>query len=345
MGRHRKNQLAPASSGFVPFSVEMDSDLRPLTLSDVPALTALRAAAEHVDRSGMHFDEDDIRSELTDPKLDLAANTVGVRQDGRLVAFAALYEPERVRDVVRFEASAAVDPDRRGHGTGGELIRWMRRRARAVHAERGYDVPGELLLAGVATNTGLAALARRTGFAPCRHWAGMTHGLGAGSIPRVAVPEGLRLVPYTPAYEEATRLAHNGAFTDHWDFTGADAEDWKAWGPAGHSFRAELSALLLDADDRVAAYLLTDEYAADTAATGLRSCTLAFLGTLPAHRGRGAARALLAHTLHEARRLGYDRAELVVDTESPTGAPALYAWAGFRPGVRFVTYAGPLTDC
>ncbi|WP_344021644.1 GNAT family N-acetyltransferase [Streptomyces luteireticuli] len=323
----------------------MDIALRALTLSDVPALTALRAAAEHADRSGMHFDETDIRSELTDPKLDLAAGTVGAWQGTRLVGFAALYEPERVRDVARFEASAAVDPALRRHGIGTELIGWMRRRARTVHAERGYDAPGELHLSGVATNTGLAALARHTGFTPCRHWAGMTHELRDGGIPHAAVPEGLRLVPYTPAYEEATRLAHNDAFTDHWDFGGADAEDWKAWGPAGHSFRAELSGLLLGAGDRVAAYLLTDEYAADTAATGLRSCTLAFLGTRPDHRGRGAARALLAHTLHAARRLGYDRAELVVDTESPTGAPALYSWAGFRPGVRFVTYSGPLTGC
>ncbi|MBH1935803.1 GNAT family N-acetyltransferase [Streptomyces sp. AV19] len=323
----------------------MDIALRALTLSDVPALTALRAAAERADRSGMHFDETDIRSELTDPKLDLATDAVGAWQGAQLVGFATLYAPERVRDVVRFEAAAEVDPARRGHGVGGELIRWMRERARAVHAERGFDAPGELLLSGVATNTGLAALARRTGFTPCRHWAGMTHDLRPGGVPRAAVPAGLRLVPYTAAYEEATRLAHNDAFTDHWDFTGADPEDWRAWGPAGHSFRPELSALLLEPDGRVAAYLLTDEYAADAAATGVRACTLAFLGTRPAHRGRGAARALLAHTLHEARRLGYDRAELVVDTESPTGAPGLYRWAGFRPGVRFVTYAGPLTGC
>ncbi|WP_049717596.1 GNAT family N-acetyltransferase [Streptomyces caatingaensis] len=277
---------------------------RPLTPADAPALTALRAAVERADRSGTHFDETDIRSELADPKLDLAADSVGLWRNGQLTAYAALYQPERVRDVVRFEAAAAVHPAHRRQGLGGELVRRLRHRARAVHAERGHTAPGELLLTGVATNTGLAALAHRTGFTPRRHWAGMTHDLHPDRIPRAAVPEGLRPVPYTPDHEEATRLAHNEAFADHWDFTGTDTEDWRAWGPGGPSFRAGLSGLLLDSGDRVAAYLLTDAYAADAAATGVRSCTLAFLGTRRAHRGRGAARALLARTLHRARELG-----------------------------------------
>ncbi|MFI1801712.1 GNAT family N-acetyltransferase [Streptomyces sp. NPDC020379] len=290
----------------------------------------------------MHVDETDVRETLADPKLDAERDTAGVWHDARLVAYAMVYPPERVRDVMRFETAAAVDPDWRHRGLGTQLVRWMRTRARAVHTERHCDAPGELLLSGVAANTGLTALAESTGFAPCRYWFSMTYDVRAGTAQNTVPPEGLRLVPFRMAYDEATRLAHNEAFKDHWDFTGTDETDWRFWATGSGSFREELSALLLDADGQVAAYLLADEYAADTAATGQRTCTVAFLGTLPAHRGRGAARTLLAHTLGEARRLGYDRAELVVDTASATGALGLYQDVGFTVDRKFVTYAGPL---
>ncbi|NJP80969.1 GNAT family N-acetyltransferase [Streptomyces sp. AA8] len=320
----------------------MDFMMQPLRTADIPALTELRKRVEHTDGTGVHADEADVHEELADPKIDKELNTTGVWRDGRLVAYAMVYTPDRVRDVVRFETGAAVDPDWRRQGLGAELVRWMRTRARAIHAERNDAMPGELLLSGVATNSGLAALATDTGFAPCRHWFGMTHDLHTGAVRNSALPANLRLVPFDMAHDEATRLAHNEAFQDHWDFTEADETEWRIWRTGNRSFRKELSALILDTDDQVAAYLLADEYTADTAATGQRSCTVAFLGIRRAHRGHGAARALLAHTLDEARRHGYDQAELVVDTAGTTGALSLYQDAGFTVNRRYITYAGPL---
>ncbi|MFC5720880.1 GNAT family N-acetyltransferase [Streptomyces gamaensis] len=320
----------------------MDIVFRPLTEADIPALAGLRAAVERADRTGMHCDAADVREQITDPKLDLTRNAVAAWHDGHLAAYATVYEPEPVRGVLRFETAGAVHPAWRRRGLGTELIRWMRDRARAMHTEHAADVPGELLLAGVAGDTGLAALAERTGFAPCRYWFSMSRDLRTEPLPHATPPDGLRLTPFAWEDDEAVRLAHNEAFADHWDFTGADRADWRAWGTGARSFRPELSAVLSDAVGRVAAYLLADEYAADTAATGHRSCTVGFLGTLPAHRGRGAARALLSHTLRAARRQGCERAELVVDSANPTGALGLYERLGFATDRMFVTYAGPL---
>ncbi|MCF3102122.1 GNAT family N-acetyltransferase [Streptomyces roseoverticillatus] len=320
----------------------MNATFKPLDTSDARDLAALRAEVERADRSGAHEDETDALHALTDPKLDLAHNTVGAWQGSRLVAYAMLYEPEGVQDVARFDTAAAVHPDLRRRGIGTRLVDWMRRRAEAIRTERHPGIPAELLIDGTSTNAGLAALAEHTGFEPCRYWFTMAHDLHPDRLPTADVPAGLRLVPFATALDEATRGAHNDAFRDHWNHTETDTTDWNTWFTGHHSFRAGLSALLLTPDDRVAAYLLADEYVADGAATGRRTCTIDHLGTRPAHRGRGAARALLAHTLAEAGRRGYDKAELVVDAANPTGALKLYERMGFATEREFVTYARPL---
>ncbi|MCD9142755.1 GNAT family N-acetyltransferase [Streptomyces albireticuli] len=324
----------------------MDIVFRPLEAADIAALAALREEVERTDRTGIHHDLADIREEFTDPKLDLAHDTLGAWQGTRLVAYALVYEPETVRGVLRFDTAGAVDPAYRRRGLGTRMVDWMRARARALHAERAAEVPGELHLDGISTNAGLAALAERAGFAPSRYWFTMSRDLrtAATSLPEAAAPAGLRLAPFAWSYDEAVRLAHNEAFLDHWDFAEADEADWRTWNTGSRSFRADVSAVLLDAGDHVAAYLLADEYDADTAATGVRSCAVAHLGTRRAYRGKGAARALLAHTLRAARDQGYDRAELVVDTANPTGALGIYESLGFVNKRTLVTYAGPLGE-
>ncbi|GGN49275.1 N-acetyltransferase [Streptomyces kronopolitis] len=320
----------------------MTLHLTPLTTADARDLATLRDEVEHVDRTGLHEDETDVSQQLTDPKLDLAHHTIGLRQGSQLVAYAMVYEPERVGDIARFETAATVHPDRRRQGIGTRLVDWMRGRAEAIRAARHPGVPAELLIDGLAGDAGFAALARHTGFAPRRYWFSMTHDLRADRLPAPGVPDGLHLTPFEPSLDEATRHAHNDAFRDHWNHTETDRTDWDTWFTGARSFRAGLSSLLLDADGSVAAYLLADEYVADHAATGYRACTIGHLGTRQSHRGRGAARALLAHTLAEAREQQYDKAELVVDAANPTGALGLYERMGFTTERQFVTYARPL---
>ena len=59
-------------------------------------------------------------------------------------------------------------------------------------------------------------------------------------------------------------------------------------------------------------------------------------------RRRGLARALLAGSLVAAREAGFTSASLGVDTDSPTGATALYESLGFVPEKTFTTYRKPL---
>ncbi len=59
-------------------------------------------------------------------------------------------------------------------------------------------------------------------------------------------------------------------------------------------------------------------------------------------RRRGLARALLAGSLVAAREAGFTSASLGVDTDSPTGATALYESLGFIPDKTFTVYRKPL---
>lgn len=252
--------------------------------ADVPAWLDLRGDAERVDRTGHHVDADDLAEELENPKLDLERDTLTLWDGARMVAYALVHAPDGAVDAARFRGDAAVRPEWRRQGLGRHLVAWMDSRARALYAEGFTHLPGELLISGKSGDANLLALAASASFTACRWWFEMTHPLNTGRPMTGGVPEGLRLVAFEPGYDEVTRLAHNDAFRDHWDFAEMDGTDWRTWVVGARSFRPALSRLLLDGDE-VVAYLIAEEYDADTAAEGTRDCHIGYLATRRSHRG------------------------------------------------------------
>ncbi|MFF0742762.1 GNAT family N-acetyltransferase [Streptomyces sp. NPDC004111] len=324
-------------------------DARPLDKGCVPAWLELHEAVEEADRSGEHTDAGELAEELDDPKLDLARDTVSLWDGPRMAAYAVLHTPHGAVDAARFHGEATVHPKWRRHGIGTRLVAWLEERARARHAAEPElaSLRGELLIDGTAGNVGVRKLMELRGFTPVRWWFDMKRPLtGAAGAdlpePRPA-PEGTRLVPFEETYDEATRLAHNDAFRDHWNFARFDTTDWRTWVTGAGTFRPAMSRLLLSGDE-VAAYLLAEENEAETAATGRRDCHVGYLGTRRGHRGRGAAPALLADFLRAAADAGYDSASLTVDTANPSGALGFYEQTGFATEREWVTYARPLEE-
>ena len=84
------------------------------------------------------------------------------------------------------------------------------------------------------------------------------------------------------------------------------------------------------AGDRVAAYVFAHEYALAPSGEQGREAYVAYVGTLPAHRGRGLATHLLAHTLHACRAAGFDTSSLDVDTAEPDGGAGHLRACGLR---------------
>lgn len=336
---------------------EVDLSWRSITTDDAPAWAALLAAAEAVDATSEHYDVDDLLEELADPALDPARDTVAAFDAaGTMVAYGLVRSASTVRDSDQYQLEGCVLPEHRRRGLGREVLARMRDISERVHRERYPELPGELHLRVHDGNVGNIALARGAGLTPVRYWYDMDRELG--DLP--AVPEldaGLRMIIFDHALDNAVRLARNEAFADHWGSIERDESDWRQWFTNSRSFRPALSLIVLDESGatnggnaaggeghaaEVAGFLLSYEYEADVAASGVREAWIGQIGTRRAWRGRGVASVLIATALAGYAAAGYQRAALGVDTGNPTGALGLYERAGFVPTERWTTFSRPL---
>ncbi len=314
---------------------------RALTTDDVAAWAELLAAAEAVDVTGEHYDADDLIEELADPLLDAAHDTVGAFDDnGVMVAYGLVRSVSKIRDHDQYDAEGCVHPDHRRRGLGRAVVERVTERAAQLHRQRHPELEGRVYLRVHDGNTHAVALARQAGMEPVRYWYDMARDLT--DLPEPApLADGLLVVGYDPELDDAVRLARNEAFADHWGSVERTMSDWRQWFTGSRSFRPAISLLALDGDE-VAGFLLSYEYEADIAASGVSQTWIGQIGTRRAWRGRGVASALLTRALAAYAAAGYQRTALGVDTGNPTGALGLYERAGFAPTERWTSFARPL---
>ncbi|AXK44377.1 GNAT family N-acetyltransferase [Brachybacterium saurashtrense] len=321
----------------------------PLTLEDVPALTALLNRIDRAEELDDPAEELSIREWLTMPGLDLARDSLAVRRGGELIGAAIVDVHTSVdRDGrVRCQLMGGVDPAHRRQGLGTELLAWSEERAAALAAQRhpqcgeavfrtsgGRDPrPGTPAGARVTGGAGVRPLLDRRGYRRARSWLVMVRELPGAAVD-LPVPDGARILAPSDAQRDPTREAHLAAFADHWGSAPISQERWSTlW--SSHTARRELSTVALDADGTVLAYAVTSEDRPGV-------LHIALVGTRPDARGRGLARAVLARTLAAGAEAGYGRAELEVDAESLTGATRLYDALGFVTEHVDATYEKPV---
>ncbi|GAA1535730.1 GNAT family N-acetyltransferase [Kribbella lupini] len=315
-------------------------DVRPIGNDDAAAWAELLAAKEKVDAEGENYDADDLLEELADPKLDAARDTIGVWSGEQMVGYGVVRAPDVVVDVHRIHTEGAVHPEWRGRGIGSALVPWLVRRATELHHERQPGSAGEINTGAIDTNTSALELLTGLGFERCRYFFTMHRDLRT-PVDVPPVPEGLRLVSFSPEYDESLRVAHNEVFLDHWGSSPKSPESWKTWFTGARAFRPELVYLVLDGDE-IVAYTNGYEYVADTEATGIREVYIGQVGTKRSHRGRGLAALALAKVMAEAQAAGFQRASLGVDADNPTGALGLYERLGYTNKNTWITHRLPI---
>lgn len=279
---------------------------RPLTPDDLDAAFAVYAAAEVEDAGVLALERADVEADWSRPSVDLAADSVGLLDGGRLVAAA-----EVSRRGTR--AEGAVHPDARGRGAGSWLAAWTEARAARLGASTvGQTVPhgsaGQRLLEGRGYGLG---------------WTSWVLELPEGAeVADRPLPPGYRLV--TADDEARWREAHRvveDAFAEWSDRTGEVFDEWAARTVRRPGFEPWQLRLVEHAADGVvgACFTILDE----------QGCGFVDqVAVARSHRGRGLAQALLADGFRAARERGAVRSELA--TDSRTGALGLYERVGMR---------------
>ena len=311
---------------------------RPLTREDAKASADLLNAIETVDRIGENYGEEDTLQELIDPYTDLKRASLAAFDGDVMVGYMKIRYKPSADEVHRVFLDGGVHPGYRRRGVGTALVEAGVASAKVVHA---LHHPAQKLVVDVHKRehiAGLAELVRSQGFAPARYFQRMEHPLGDALVD-AAIPDGLRVEPWSSRNDEDFRSIRNESFKDHWGAVPMPVDMWQNK-ITNQTFKPEVSFLLRDGASGVAVGMLVTMYwEADTAASGVRDAHFMVIGTLRDHRDRGVAGALIGHALRAAADQGYDRASLNVDSANPSGAFGLFERAGFTPKTRYVRWA------
>jgi ribosomal protein S18 acetylase RimI-like enzyme len=270
------------------------------------------AAQELHDAGLVEIEQADLVADWRRPSHDLTANSIGVFDGDRLVAYAELMAAGR--------SDAAVHPDHRGRGIGTALAQWIQSRAR----EAGSTVVGMPVPQGSAGDRLMEALGYHV------RWRSWTLELPAGAeIPPRDLPEGFRLREAGPDDYPACWTVIEDAFLEWSERERAPYDDFVAQLVDRPGFEPWNLRLVTDPAGEV---------------VGVTQVTLSGdqghvhrIATRRDHRGRGIAQAMLVDAFAAARAHGATRSGL--DTDSRTGALGLYEKVGMQVTSTWVNRA------
>ncbi|WP_405218178.1 GNAT family N-acetyltransferase [Agrococcus sp. Ld7] len=353
------NQLSPiadraAAPATLPSITAGSLSWRPATVEDTARLTAFNNTVAEADGAPYRETEAETREELGAAWRDLEHDTLlGFDDESELRAAALVGTAPGDTTTIRVFVFGGVHPSRRGEGIGREVLAWQLARARQILASSGKELPARI--AAYAEDDDPASKHRlytHAGFEPRRYFSDLKRPLtsDAPAVPEVELTGSLRLVPFSPELDDATRLAHNDAFRDHW---GSQPQTMEQWTNGRSEFAPEWSFVVVDdapdvgalladettdagtraaleaGDPLVVAYSISSRYAADFDVRGYSFGYVDVLGTRRAYRGRKGAIAALVASMRAFADSGMDAAVLDVDTENPSGAQGLYASLGY----------------
>lgn len=272
---------------------------------------------------------------------DPASDMVMAEVDGELVGYARVFWNELVEGGRSYENFGFVHPDWRRRGIGTALHRHNEARLREIAAEHVDVTPKWFGSEGSDNAQGNTALLLGNGYTAARFFYDMVAPT-LGGLVEPPMPDGIELRPVTRDQYRTIWLASAEAFRDHWGEQEWTDEDWTRF--EADPDNADPSLWRIGwAGDEVAGVVMTTVQVKENERYGRARVYVAQVSVRRPWRRRGLARALLAGSLVAAREAGFTSASLGVDTDSPTGATALYESLGFAPEKSFTAYRKPLS--
>jgi GNAT superfamily N-acetyltransferase len=207
---------------------------RPLTVEDAKASADLLNAIETVDKIGENYAEEATLQELIDPYADLERASLAAFDGDVMVGYMKTTYKPAVENVHRVFIDGGVHPDYRRLGVGAVLVEAGVAAAKVLHALHHPTLRLVVDIEKAEHIAGLAELLRSQGFAPAGYDQHMEHPLG-DAIPDAAIPDGLRIEPWSERNDEEFRMIRNEAFKDHWDSAPMPGRDGRTGSPTTRS--------------------------------------------------------------------------------------------------------------
>lgn len=315
---------------------------RASTAQDVPGILDCAREMARIDHPNYLPTEEEFAEDYEVSHIDPALDTIlAVDATGQVIAWGIAIAMPTAETVQRIIVAGGVRPSHRGRGIGRQLMTWLDGRAHQHLAASSAPLPGWIMAyLDPDRQTDAIRLFERFGFGIARYFLELRRDLTAPIEPREARGD-LRIETFRPELSEATRLASNDAFRDHWGSQSINEEVWTKARSTQIS-RHDLSFVAIGTnaagEEEVAGYVVTTVNPDDFEEQGYSSAYVELVGTRREWRGRGIAPALLTRVLEAAKAEGLDKVVLDVDAENPSGALGLYTALGFTEASRTVAY-------
>jgi mycothiol synthase len=281
--------------------------IRPPTDADVPGLVDLLNACDAVDIGHPDSDEEEVLWRWRLPGFDRERDAWVVVEGDRPIAYAIVFDQL---------VDAFVHPDHRGRGIGSEMLRRVEERALQQSG-------GEVVLKQNVTDRATAArdLLLRAGYEKSHHYTRMEIEI-PDPPPEPQPPERVTIGTFDPD-KDAQRLydAYCAAWQQY-ENQEWEPEGFEAWSTElqGGDFDPSLY-LLAEEAGRIVGFIMCFDFPRNMG-------WVHRLGTLPDHRNRGIARALLYEIFRVYRQRGATRIGLTVSSRNVSSARRLYEGIG-----------------
>ena len=285
---------------------------RPPAVAEASVVTRLGDLCDAAVGAAPSLTEDVIRHLWRRPRFDLATDAWVVEHGESIVGYAEVW----AMDPTRLSGFAFVHPDHTGRGIGSALATVVEDRA----AEK-TSVSARLFSAVTTQDEPGARLLAARGYEWARRFRQMEIEVKPG-FAAPTPPSGIELRRLDP--ESDLPVAHRvlqKAFEDHWDHSPTTFEEFLDRSVRQDDFDPALWILAFDTGEPVGVL-----YGAADPDRGW----IVDLGVLRSHRGRGIATALLQESFVEFEHRGLPLVRLNVDSDSLTGAAALYERVGMQ---------------
>lgn len=217
------------------------------------------------------------------------------------------------------------------------LLQWSEARGRRRLDNEPRDSSRVLRIAVEEHRKAYREAIEAAGFESPRRFADMARSL-IDLPPTPAVPSGIEVVAWSDGLEEATRLASNESFADHWGSLPMAPEEFSGFYRDSPIFRPDLSFLALDGG-AVVSFCLCEVDEEDNEERATNDAYIQRVGTIRSHRGKRLATHLIVRAMKAAASAGgLDRSALQVDEMSHTNATLMYERLGFETYARSLTY-------